>query len=171
MTVAAAALQAQDSMAYRPAPLNTRLITAKGQINDGYLYAISDTALLLSAERRRPNIHDTVAHEGMRSFAYQDLKFVTIHKRGGTGRAVLIGCLVGAITGAVSGYASGDDPSNQFFSFTATDKARILGAFGGFVGAVTGLIVGVAAHRSFVINGKKERFDRMSRALALRIGQ
>ena len=171
ITAAAGVLQAQDSMVYRPSPLNARLITARGQFSDGYLYAVSDTALLLSREKRRPNFHDTAAREGIRSFAYQDLKFVTIHKRGGTGTAVLIGAFIGFATGAIVGYASGDDPQNQWFALTAGQKAGALGTFGGVIGAITGLIVGVAAHRTFEIDGKKERFDKMSRALALRMGQ
>lgn len=85
-------------------------------------------------------------------------------------RSVLIGLCIGAATGAIIGYASGDDPSDQWFALTAREKAEAVGVFGGFVGALTGLIIGVAAHRTFVIKGKKEKFDHMSRRLAARIG-
>ena len=166
----AAGLLAQDSLTYRAHYLNARIQSVHGGITDGYLYAISDSALLLSREKRRPNLYDTAAHEGMRSFGYQQLQYVTIHNAGGTGRSVLIGLAIGAVTGALAGFASGNDPSDQFFALTASEKALAVGVFGGALGAVTGLIIGVASHRTFVIKGKKERLNNMSRRLAIRMG-
>lgn len=170
LAFAGIALQAQDSPQYRARILDTRIQSAHGRITDGYLYAVSDTALLLSRERRRLNLYDTAAQAGMQSFGYRDLQYVTVHARGGTGIAVVVGLVIGTATGVIIGLGSGDDPPNQILSFTASQKAEILGTFGGVAGALTGLIVGLAAHRTFSINGKKERLNRMSQKLALRMG-
>jgi hypothetical protein len=168
-TASVIASRAQDSTLYRPHILDTRLISRQGRVKDGYLYAVSDTALLFSRERRRPLLYDTTATAGLQLISYRDLKFVTIHSRGGTGRTVLIGLFAGAATSAIIAYCTGDDPPG-IFSYTAGQKAVIMGMVGGFVGALTGLIVGIASHRTFAINGKKERLNYMSRRLAIRMG-
>ena len=166
-----AGLLAQDTLTYRPHYLNVRIQSVHGGITDGYLYAISDSALLLSRDKRRPNPYDTAAaHDGMRTFGYQQLQFVTVHNGGGTGRSVLIGLAIGATTGALAGFLSGDDPKDQFISLSAGEKAVGVGAFGGLLGAVTGLVIGVASHHTFAIRGRKDRLNGMSRQLASRMG-
>jgi hypothetical protein len=165
-----AGLLAQDSLTYRPHYLNVRIQAVHGMITDGYLYAISDSALIVSKARRRPNPYDTTAREGMKAFGYQQLQFVTVHNAGGTGRSVLIGLAIGAATGAIAGFASGDDPKDQIIALTASEKALAVGIFGGTIGAITGLIIGVASHHTFVIRGRKERLNEMSRRLASRMG-
>jgi hypothetical protein len=170
LTAAAVGSQAQDTSTYPPHQMAVRILTAHGGISEGYVYAVSDSALMLSWQRRRATLYDTTAQTGIKSFGYKDLQYVTIHKRGGTGRSVLVGFLIGAVTGAIAGLASGDDPKDQLISLTASEKALGVGIFGGTVGAVTGLICGLAAHRTFVINGKKEKFDHMSRKLSTRMG-
>lgn len=61
------------------------------------------------------------------------------------GRAALKGFFIGAAVGALLGVASGDDPPG-FISFTAGDKALILGLSGGGVGALLGLLSGSSPH-------------------------
>ena len=170
LALTASMIQAQDTPTYHPHFLNARVLSSGGRISDGYVYALSDTALLLSRSKRFPDLYDTAAHEGIQNFSYHDLRYVTVHKSGGTARSVLLGLCIGAATGAIIGYVSGDDPTDQWFALTASQKAFAVGTFGGIVGALTGLIVGVAGHRTFVIKGKKEKFDYMSRRLAARIG-
>ena len=179
MTVAVTALQAQDSMVYRPRYLRTSLWTAQHRIAEGYLYAVSDTALLLSREKCRPNLYDTLTtHRNMQSFDYRDLKLVGIRGRRSTGHSIWVGLLIGAGSGALIGYLSGDSKSapepilfgEYTFTITAGAKAAALGFVGGVTGTIVGLIVGVATHRTFRINGKKERLNLMSQKLAMRIG-
>lgn len=68
------------------------------------------------------------------------------HGRGALEGAGL-GLLAGAAGGAVVGLASGDDPpcaDQDLFclSFSAGDKAAILGLYGAGVGALAGLVIG-----------------------------
>jgi len=163
-------LLAQDSLTYRPHYLNVRIQASHGGITDGYLYAVSDSALIVSKDRRRPNLYDTTAYERMKTFGYQQLQYVTVHNAGGTGRSVLIGLAIGATTGAIAGFLSGDDPKDQIFALSASEKALAVGFFGGTIGALTGLIIGVASHHTFVIRGRKDRLNDMSRRLASRMG-
>lgn len=160
---------AQDTPVLKGPILNARIQTTGGRLNEGYVYAVSDTALLLSPFKRRLNINDTASRDGLRSYPFRDLEYVTIHRNGGTGRSVLIGLCIGAVTGAVAGFASGDDPSSQFIRLSAGEKAFGVGVFGGMVGGLIGLVVGVGGHHTFVIKGKKEKFDNMSQKLAARM--
>jgi hypothetical protein len=63
----------------------------------------------------------------------------------GAMRGAGYGFLVGAGTGVAAGVLQGDDPPENFISFSAADKALILGAVMGGVGAAVGAIAG---HRS-----------------------
>ena len=169
MTALAANVSAQDNATGKAVFLNARLMTRQGGLTTGYLYSLSDTALLLSSEKRLPRMYDTSTNRGIRNFGYRDLEYVTISRHGRTGRSILIGFAIGATTGALAGFASGDDPPG-WFALTAGEKAFGVGLLGAGVGAITGLIIGVAGHRTFIINGKKEKFTRMSQKLASRLG-
>lgn len=161
---------AQDSTANTPGFLRARAMTKGGRLTEAWLYSVTDTTLLLSWEKRLPRITDTVRGIGLQRFGYDDLEYVTFFRRGGTGRSILIGFAIGAATGAIAGFASGDDPPG-FFALTAGEKALAVGLLGGAVGTITGLIIGVAGHRTFIINGKRDRFLRMSQKMAARLGQ
>ena len=68
------------------------------------------------------------------------------------GRALMgagIGLVSGAALGGILGYASGDDKPqpNQWFTFTAGDKAAFAAAALGVVGLLTGTIVGALHQR------------------------
>ncbi len=58
-------------------------------------------------------------------------------------KSVGVGFLVGAGSGALMGLASGDDPQQEWFAFTAEEKAVMGGVGLGLTGAAVGLIVGL----------------------------
>ena len=58
-------------------------------------------------------------------------------------KSVGVGFLVGAGSGALMGLASGDDPQQEWFAFTAEEKAVMMGVGLGLTGAAVGLIVGL----------------------------
>lgn len=68
---------------------------------------------------------------------------VSIHPQRKVLKSVGVGLLVGAGTGALIGLASGDDDPQQWFAFSAEEKALMGGAMLGVTGAVVGLIVGL----------------------------
>jgi hypothetical protein len=63
--------------------------------------------------------------------------------RTGSRGHLLEGAGIGFLLGAVIGLASGDDPSNQWFGYSAGEKAGALGVVIGSVGAIIG-----ATHKS-----------------------
>ena len=135
----------------------------------GYLYDIGDSSLLLSREKHLPHFRDTTIPLGLRSFSYHDLTAVTTSRHGTIGNCAAWGFGIGAASGAIIGFLSGDDPKEQFISFTAGQKALGLGIFFGTLGTITGLIVGAAGHHTFYVHGSKEKFDRMSRKMKARL--
>ncbi len=67
----------------------------------------------------------------------------------GIRNGILYGGGIGAVTGAALGLAAGDDPPSMFFSFTAEEKAVILGTYFGALGALTGAVIGLIAPPSY----------------------
>jgi hypothetical protein len=61
------------------------------------------------------------------------------------GKGALTGFFVGAAAGAIAGFASGDDPPG-WFSFTAGQKALVLGLLGSASGALLGAVIGASSH-------------------------
>jgi hypothetical protein len=161
-------LIAQDSLPQKPRILSAKITTLSGQITKGYFYAMTNSTLLISMQKEQLRWYDT-ANKEMQRFEYNDLGKAEIYKKGKVGRSVLTGLLIGGAIGAIIGYASGDD-TNSFIAFTAGEKAFGLGVGVGGLGAITGLILGLAAHKTFVIRGKKENYERMRTKMMKKIG-
>ena len=162
-------LSAQDSLPQKHIVRIAQIKTLNAHISIGYLYAITDSALLLSSQKEPLRFYDN-SSKGIQLFGYKDLEKVEIHRKGQLWRSPLTGLLIGMSIGAILGFASGDDPKDQFFSYTAGEKAFGLGVFGGAVGTITGLIIGVAAHKTFHIHGKKENYERMRKKMMAKLG-
>lgn len=72
---------------------------------------------------------------------------VSVRRESSALRGLGLGALIGAGTGTVIGLASGDDDGRDFVSFSAADKAMILGLALGVTGGVIGLAIGAANPR------------------------
>lgn len=153
-------MPAQDSLPQKQVILSAKITTLSGHMSAGYFYAMTNSALLISTQKQLPGWYDTT-NKGMYRFEYQELGKAEIYKKGKIGRSVLTGLLIGSAAGALIGLASGNDSKDEFLAFSAGEKALGLGIFGGGIGAITGLIIGAAAHKTFTIHGKKENYDRM----------
>jgi hypothetical protein len=70
------------------------------------------------------------------------------NRLGSAVRGLLYGLGGGAAAGAVFGYAQGDDPDDQFLSFSAEENAALGAVLFGGIGAIAGTVVGIAAPRS-----------------------
>jgi len=78
------------------------------------------------------------------SLDIQEIQKIRIVNKSKLGQGLLYGLLIGAGGGALGGLASGDD-EGEFLSFTAGQKAAILGIFFGVIGTVVGGTVGALA--------------------------
>jgi hypothetical protein len=163
-------LSAQHSIPDKDVLLRARIIPLHGQTAAGYLYSLGDTSLLLSRERRFLRLSDSIVAAGTR-FRYVDLSTVVLYKKGVIGRSALIGFCIGAGVGALIGLASGDDdPGKTWFAYTAGEKALGGGILVGGAGAIVGLIVGAAAHKTFYIHGKREKYEKMRARMIAKLG-
>lgn len=181
-------LSAQDSVPKKDVFLKARITPLRGQVTasgptnsggptvssgrtiSGYVYSIGDTSLQLSREMRFLRLSDSVIADGTR-FRYTDLSTVVLHKKGVIGRSTLIGFCIGAGVGALIGLASGDDdPNKNFLAYSAGQKAVGGAILVGGVGAIAGLIAGAAAHKTFYIHGKRERYEKMRARMIARLG-
>ena len=163
-------LFAQDIVTDRKMMLNVRIITVDRQIRNGYLYAVADSSLLLSPEKRLHGLTDSLPPAGIQSFGYREMSNVEIYHKGKMWRAPLVGLGIGATVGALAGLLSGDDPQGQWFALSATDKAIGVGILGGATGLIVGFCLGVASHRTFYIGGNRKKYERMRRKTLARLG-
>jgi hypothetical protein len=69
--------------------------------------------------------------------------------------------LIGCAAGAIIGFASGDDPVDQFLSFTAGEKAMVGGFVGAFTGSLIGALIGSVVKKKFIIGRNKQKFNVM----------
>jgi hypothetical protein len=164
-------LFAQEMSAIPEKPMRVRLTTINRQVRNGYLYAFSDTSLLLSAERILPRLPDTLNLHGLRSFGYGELDAVQIYRKGGVGRSTLIGFGIGAGTGALIGLIGSGSSSGEMSPFFSPGQVAAAGAMVvGAAGAVVGLIVGLASQHNFYIGGQRKKYEQMRKQMIWRLG-
>jgi hypothetical protein len=103
-----------------------------------------------------------------------EVRSLSIEKKGAFLKGLGIGVLSGAVTGALLGFLSGDDkPENMWaiFSLSAGQKALVggicLGVVGGAVGGIAGALKG--ANESITLDGMSpEKLGRVEAKLASR---
>ncbi len=92
-------------------------------------------------------------------FESADLDRLKFRRKGNIGRGLIYGGVGGALIGIVIGVASGDDNPNDFISFSAQDKAVILGAFFAIPGTIIGGIIG-SKKIKIPIRNKEQNYAR-----------
>ncbi len=115
----------------------------------GSLLAVHDNSVIvsLSKNRSRFSVNDLSA------VAKADIDRVIIEGGSNILHGMGIGGLIGGGVGMVAGLASGDDPPNQWFAFSAGEKAMMGLVAGGVAGALVGTIAGA------VTSSSDETFD------------
>ena len=95
-------------------------------------------------------------------FEYANIQSVGL-QTGHAAETLLLPAATGMLLGAGLGYANGDDPTNEWFSYTAGDKALAVGAAGLVVGTTIGSIITAAHHHHYNIHGNYRRFQKLVR--------
>jgi hypothetical protein len=162
-------LLAQDSLHFKTGPYKIELYTAHDRLIDGYLNSINDTSIEITSKQV---FFQGYVSDGSpkKAISYPDISWVSLKRKGGVGRGMLLGVLGGAAIGAIVGAASGDDTDSPGHwcipCLSAGEKAAtggvLLGIAGGLVGGMVGSLL---AQQTFRIKGKKEKFDEMRWAL------
>ena len=100
-----------------------------------------------------------------------EVRSLSIKKKGSFLKGLGIGVLSGAATGALLGFLSGDDKPTTFFPLSAGQKALVGGIFFGVVGGAVGGIAGAlkGADESITLDGMSpEKLGRVEAKLASR---
>ena len=108
----------------------------------GELLFVDQTSVVISTnEDVTKNVFE-LGGAGIINISSDSITSITVSGQSKILQHMAMGILIGIGTGALIGLASGDDKPG-FMSFSAGEKAAILGIFLGAVGLVVGLISGV----------------------------
>jgi hypothetical protein len=133
------------------------------RVDYGYLASLADSGIVML---KSPVVFDhTIANPNSNIISYQNISQVTIKRKGGVGRGILIGGLSGLALGGIIGYIS-YKPTNCegaiiCFDFGPGADAAAGASLGIVAGAAIGGIIGALAKKTWTIGGKKARFDNM----------
>ncbi len=126
----------------------------------GILFSVTDSALVLAPRGglkdkltalvnqhsgTLPPVNSLTTALSLRKIPYGAISRVSLHRRGAAAKSMLIGIGLGAIVGAVQG-----DDTRGLLRFSAGDKAIFFGS----IGALAGLVAGVASTNS--VNAKRQ---------------
>ncbi len=132
----------------------------------GSLYQVNDSSVFVSNALKiqdySENRFETV------ELHVKDIKIIKTRKKNSVGNGALVGAISGLVFGGLIGYASGDDscPPGTWciISFTAEEKALMLGVPLSIVGAGLGALIG-SAKIVIPINGNAITFNQNKKEL------
>jgi hypothetical protein len=145
----------------------SRKITYKISVTDsslrpakGYLFNITDSSLKVGFW---PVVFgDPKADkEKYKEINFQHISEISLKRNHGAGRGAWKGAVIGLVTGVIAGFVEGDDPPEDWFGMTASEKALTYSGMGAGLGAGIGALIGALAKKRFIIGGRKEKFDEM----------
>ncbi len=171
---------AQDSMRVKHRIYKATVTTeSSNSAAKSYLASVSDSSIFISSNGTSFKGYGA-SNTNYSKIDYNNLAQVRLRRKGSTGRGALKGAIIGLSIGVIAGFISGDDPPcpndpNDFWGIgrglcefgrtTASQKALLGGVAGAFGGGVVGVLVGAFAHKTFIIGGRKEKFDAMKSKL------
>jgi hypothetical protein len=154
---------AQEARVPRRVTLKVSVMDSIQRVGFGYLAALADSGIVMV---KAPIVFDhTLASSNANTINYQNISQVTIKRKGSVGRGILIGALGGMLVGGIAGYISYKpvDCKDAIFCFDFGPGAdAAAGASVGLLGGgIIGGIIGALAKKTFIIGGKKNKFDEM----------
>ncbi|HVM88111.1 MAG TPA: hypothetical protein VMT76_07965 [Puia sp.] len=162
-------ISAQDSLPEKKGFFKTKVLTLNAISHSGYLYGIGDSILFLSDGKQPLCFYGSFKNSNLK-LDYSDIESLRLYRKGKIWRSTVIGAATGIIIGAVIGFAGGDDPQGSLFHTTAEEKALAGGTAVGLLGGITGLIIGLVSHKTFVLHGKKEKYNKMRNTMMTKLG-
>ena len=133
----------------------TRITSNDKVVAKGFLTEISDSAVLLSRKKQFfGTMNDSM--NSMKNIHYSKISKLVVKRNGNGGK----GYLIGALTGLTIGILIGKVEDKKYGYTSSESNAGIYGFFGFAGGSVLGFIVGSSIKKTFIIGGKKEKFDK-----------
>jgi len=154
---------AQEQRKPRRITLKLTLVDSILRVEHGYLAAMADSGLVMV---KSPVMFDQqLSTTPSNLVPYQNISMVTVRRKGSVGRGILIGGLSGMFLGGVIGYIS-YKPVNCEGALFCLDfgpgyDAAAGASLGSLAGVVIGGIIGSLAKKTWIIGGKRNRFDDM----------
>ena len=126
----------------------------------GYLFNITDSSLKVGLW---PVVFGDPQgdKEKYREINFRHISEMSLKRNHGAGRGAWKGAVIGVLTGVIVGFVEGDDPPEDWFGMTASEKALTYSGMGAALGTGIGALIGALAKKRFIIGGRKEKFDEM----------
>lgn len=166
---------AQDSISSKHRIYKVTVTTeSSNSAAKSYLASVSDSSIFISSNAILFKGYGTsnVNYSKMNKINFADLDKVRLRRQGSTGRGLLKGAIVGVLGGTLLGpitYPKPKDDIDRFIyalsGLNRTNYTIASGMYGGLGGAIVGSVVGAIAHKTFIIGGRKEKFDAMKSKL------
>ncbi len=145
--------------------------TTTDSIVKGYLASVADSSVFISSKML--GFKSTEAgNRPFRTISYNNLTEVSLRRKGSAGRGILKGTAIGFLSGALISAITYQEPKddvdilvNALFGINRGTMAVASGMLGGLAGGVVGGVIGALTKKTFVIGGKKEKFDGMKAKL------
>ena len=150
----------------RSVAFDVKVYGPKKLIAHNYLLGVNDTAIALSS-LPIPYQMPYNEHNLMQLIPSSEIEYITIRKKGATGRGAVIGVILGAIAGGSIGMViDSEEPKlKHFTSITSSMVGAVaLGLAGGILGAVIGSIP-----KKIQIGGQKEKVQALNMTVLERI--
>ncbi len=165
----------------KPKEFIVNVTLSAGGKSSGVLYDINDSNLTV----QRQTTYKRQVQKRYLPYQPDLIKSVKIQRKNSPLRGILIGAGVGLVSGAIIGLAAGSDPTYPYpnpnddpyginamsvslsnaFAFTATQKAVLAGSAGMLCGTLVGALLGTFAKKTFIINGRREKYEQMKLSL------
>lgn len=123
----------------------------------GFLYEANDSSILVSRSLVIKGYSPD--RSKMVNLNIINIETIKIRKNNNVGKGFLFGTLTGFALGGLIGLISGDDPPEDWFAFTAGEKAILLGVPFGVIGAILGGEIGTIKLK-IPINGSMNNYNR-----------
>jgi len=152
-------VEAQSPLPLKSNPVKSEITLYSDSDNMiGALFLLKDSSILVSSSLVKLDYN--IGNYEVAELYIDDINLISTERQGGSLHGALLGGAIGVSTGVVIGLISGDD----FFGFTAEQKAIIGGVGLGAIGALTGAIVG-SIKIKIPINGSMENYNRKKKKL------
>lgn len=119
------------------------LLLKNGNSISGRLLYAGEKEIIISTVSGEEEENLDTDETNVKTIPNDSIKNITVLGKSNILAGMGLGTLIGVGVGALFGFGSGDDPPHEFISFSAGEKALMLGTFLGAVGLVIGLISGV----------------------------
>ena len=123
----------------------------------GVLYAVNDSSIDISNSLLKEDY--LKSQFNVSKINYRNISTIKIRRKNSTVTGSLVGAAAGLVIGSIICLASVDDPPGMFFSFTANEKALMIGSAMAIGGAGIGAVEASIKIR-IPINGNLENFNK-----------